>query len=245
MLAALGAVITASLSGVMMPGPMFTVTLAKSLKSPWAGVMVSFGHAVIEVPLILLIYFGLKGFFQNNIFQLVLSVLGGGMIIWMSYDLFRSRNKIVREGKDTSYNAFVAGILMSGLNPFFLFWWATAGLAILQKFFESVGVWGLPFFILVHWACDLIWLSLISYSIFKTHKFWGQKLQELIFILLSILLVYFGIQFVIQGIDRYIETNAWNWIHYVLWGLGGVSIIYLVINYLRNKEKNSDTTLVN
>jgi threonine/homoserine/homoserine lactone efflux protein len=126
MLAALGTVVITSLSGVMMPGPMFTVTLAKSLKSPWAGMLVSFGHAVIEVPLILLIYFGLKNFFQNEILQVILSVLGGGMIIWMGYDLFRSRKKIIREGKDTKYNAFVAGILMSGLNPFFLFWWATA-----------------------------------------------------------------------------------------------------------------------
>ena len=73
MLAALGTVVVTSLSGVMMPGPMFTMTLAKSYKSPWAGVHVSLGHAVIEVPLILLVYFGLGRFFENSIVQLVLS----------------------------------------------------------------------------------------------------------------------------------------------------------------------------
>jgi threonine/homoserine/homoserine lactone efflux protein len=57
MLAALSTVIVMSLSGVMAPGPMFTMTLAKSLKSPWAGAQVSLGHAVIEVPLILLVIF--------------------------------------------------------------------------------------------------------------------------------------------------------------------------------------------
>jgi len=71
MLAALGTVVLTSLSGVMMPGPMFAVTLAKSYKSPWAGVQVSLGHAVIEVPLILIIYFGLAQFFQNITVQLV------------------------------------------------------------------------------------------------------------------------------------------------------------------------------
>jgi len=206
MLAALGAVITASLSGVMMPGPMFTVTLAKSLKSPWAGVMVSLGHAVIEVPLILLVYFGLREFFQNEIFQLVLSVLGGGMIIWMSYDLFRSRRKIVREGKDTSYNAFTAGILMSGLNPFFLFWWATLGIKILLDFTNAMGSWALPFFILVHWLCDFVWLSLVSFTIFKTHKFWGEKVQEWVFIILSLALLYFGGQFIVKGIISYVQV---------------------------------------
>jgi len=239
MLAAIGAVITASLSGVMMPGPMFTVTIAKSLKSQWAGVMVSLGHAVIEVPLIVIVYFGLRDFFQNSIFQLVLSIIGGGMIVWMSYDLYRSRKKIVKEGKDTSYNAFTAGILMSGLNPFFLFWWATAGLVIIQKFFENVGIWGLPIFILVHWMCDLVWLTFVSFTIFKTHKFWAQKYQEYIFILLAILLAYFGLQFILQGIDKYTGSSIWNWARYVLWGLGIVAIGVLISNIAMSRRKNT------
>ena len=50
MLPILLSVIVISFSGVMMPGPMTAVTLAKSYKSPWAGVWISLGHAVIEVP---------------------------------------------------------------------------------------------------------------------------------------------------------------------------------------------------
>ena len=204
MLAALGTVIVTSLSGVMMPGPMFTVTLAKSLKSPWAGVMVSLGHAVVEVPLILLVYFGLVDFFQNDIVKLVLSILGGGMILWMGFDLFRARRKIAREGRDTSYNAFVAGILMSALNPFFLVWWVTVGSLLLVTFVDAVGTWGLPFFILVHWLCDLVWLSIVSLVIYRTHSFWGEKVQEWVFIVLSLALLYFGGQFIIKGIIDYV-----------------------------------------
>ena len=204
MLAALGTVIVTSLSGVMMPGPMFTVTLAKSLKSPWAGVMVSLGHAVVEVPLILLVYFGLVDFFQNEIVKLVLSVLGGGMIIWMSVDLFRARRKLAREGRDTSYNAFVAGILMSALNPFFLVWWVTVGSLLLVTFIDAVGTWGLPFFIIVHWLCDLIWLSVVSLVIYRTHSFWGERVQEWVFIILSLALLYFGGQFIVRGIIAYV-----------------------------------------
>src|SRR4030067_249197 len=141
----------------MMPGPMFTVTLVKSLESPGAGVQVSLGHAVIEVPLILLVYFGLAQFFKNDIVQLALSVLGGGMIVWMGYGLFRSRKEVGGEGKDARYNAFTAGILMSGLNPFFLVWWVTVGSLLLMNFLNAVGGWGLPFFIIVHWLCELVW----------------------------------------------------------------------------------------
>ena len=203
MLAALGTVIVTSLSGVMMPGPMFTVTLVKSLKSPWAGVQVSLGHAVIEVPLILLVYFGLAQFFQHITVQLVLSVVGGGMIVWMGYGLFRARRRLAREGKDTSYNAFMAGIFMSGLNPFFLVWWVTVGSLLLMSFLNAVGTWGLPLFIVVHWLCDLVWLTLVSFTVYRTHSFWGQRAQEWVFIVLSVALLYFGGQFIVRGIISY------------------------------------------
>jgi threonine/homoserine/homoserine lactone efflux protein len=179
--------------------------LAKSLKSPWAGVQVALGHAVIEVPLILLVYFGLAQFFQNSAVQLALSVLGGGMIVWMGFDLFRTRRKLSREGKNTSYNAFTAGILMSGLNPFFLVWWVTVGSLLLMNFLNAVGTWGLPLFVVVHWLCDLVWLSIVSFTIFRTHKFWGQGVQEWVFIVLSLALLYFGGQFIIKGIIAYVQ----------------------------------------
>ncbi len=199
MLTALGTVVITSLSGVMAPGPMFTMTLAKSYKSPWAGAQVSLGHAVIEVPLILLIYFGVAQFFQDIVVQLVLSVLGGGMIIWMGIGLFRARKEVARGGKDTSYSAFVAGILMSGLNPFFLVWWVTVGSLLLMTFLEF-SPQGLILFIVVHWLCDLIWMSLVSFTVYKTHSFLDRRLQEWIFIVLSVALLYFGGQFIVKGI---------------------------------------------
>jgi len=204
MLSALGTVIITSLSGVMAPGPMFTVTLAKSLKSPWAGMQVSLGHAIVEVPLILLVFFGLARFFENAIVQLVLGVLGGIMILWMGISLFRARGVMSSEGQDTTYSAFKAGILMSGLNPYFLVWWVTVGSLLLMSFLNAVGSWGLPLFIIVHWLCDLVWLSLVSFSIYRTRKIWGQKMQKWVFIILSLALLYFGGQFIAKAIINYL-----------------------------------------
>ena len=207
MLAAIGTVIFTSLSGVMAPGPMFAVTLAKSLKSPWAGFLVSLGHAVIEVPLILLVYFGLAQFFENEVVSLVLGILGGGMIIWMGIGLFRARREMAREGKDTTYSAFMAGILMSGLNPFFLVWWVTVGSLLLMNFLDAVGDWGLTLFIVVHWLCDLVWLSLVSVVIYRTRKFWSPKIQEWAFVLLALALLYFGGYFIVKGIIDYVQAT--------------------------------------
>jgi len=200
MLPILLSIVVISFSGVMMPGPMFAVALAKSYRSPWVGTQMSLGHAVIEVPLILLIYFGFAQFFQNNVVQLVLSILGGGMICWLGIAMFRARAGVVQGGKDLPYNAFVAGILTSGFNPFFLLWWATIGSMLIMRFLVF-GTVGLVVFIVVHWLCDLVWLSFVSIMVYKTHSLWGRKLQEWIFIACSLLLIGFGGWFVVSGIQ--------------------------------------------
>jgi len=199
MLPILVSVTVISFSGVMMPGPMFAVTLAKSYQSPWAGVWIALGHAVIEVPLVLLIYFGFAQFFQIGIVRLVLSVAGSGMIIWLGVNMFRARTEVVRKGKDLPYNAFTAGILTTGFNPLFLVWWATIGGMLIMRML-AFGTIGLIIFTTVHWLCDLVWLTLVSNVIYRTRTFWSQRLQEWLFIACSLLLVGFGIWFLVSGI---------------------------------------------
>ena len=200
MLPVLLSVVVISFSGVMMPGLMFGVTLAKSLKSPWAGAWISLGHAVIEVPLILLIYFGFSRFFQNSIVQLVLSIAGSGMIIWLGIAMFRARVELVQKGKDLPYNSFVAGILTSILNPFFLLWWATIGFMLVMRVVDF-GIMGLVLFTVVHWLCDLVWLSFVSNLVYRTHSLWGRKVQEGLFIGGSLLLTGFGVWYLASGIQ--------------------------------------------
>jgi len=193
-------VVVISFSGVVAPGPVFAVTVSKSYKSPWAGTNVALGHAVVEIPLILLIYFGFAEFFENTIVQLVLSIVGGGMILWLGVGMFRIRAEVVQGGKDLPYSAFAAGILTSLLNPFFFVWWATVGSMLVMKFFQF-GTMGLIVFIAVHWLGDLLWLSFISVLIYRTRSLWGRKFQEGLFIACSLLLIGFGGWFVVSGIQ--------------------------------------------
>ncbi len=183
-----------------MPGPMFAVTLAKSYKSPWAGTQISLGHAVIEVPLILLIYLGFAQFFQDNLVQLILSIVGGAMIVWLGVAMFRARTEVVHKGKDLAYSAFTAGIITSALNPFFLIWWATVGSLLIMKFLDY-GLGGLAVFTISHWLVDLVWLSFVSVLVYKTRKLWGLRFQEGVFIACSLLLIGFGIWFMVSGIQ--------------------------------------------
>lgn len=202
MLPILLSVILISISGAIQPGIVTAMTIAKSYKSPWTGPYVALGHAVTEVPLILLVYFGFAHFFENTAVQTVLSIAGGGMFIFLGIVIFRSRTSITQEGKDLPYSAFTAGILTSLLNPFFWLWWATVGSMLVMKL-QDFGVTGLVSFVFAHWLCDLIWLSIISFFIFYTQRLWGKralKVQEIIFIACSLLLAGFGMWYLVSGI---------------------------------------------
>jgi threonine/homoserine/homoserine lactone efflux protein len=183
----------------MTPGPMFAVTVAKSYRSQWAGARIALGHAVIEVPLALLIYFGFARFFQHMAVQVALSGAGGAMLAWMGISMFRTRKDVVEGGKDLRYGAITAGIIMSATNPFFLLWWATVGSMLVMKF-APFGAGALPVFIGAHWACDLVWLTIVSVVIFRTKSLWGNRLQMWVLTACAVLMLGFGIWFVYSGV---------------------------------------------
>jgi len=67
--------------------------------------------------------------------------------------------------------------------------------------FLDFGVTGLIIFIIVHWLCDLVWLSFVSNMVYRTHSLWGKKFQEWLFIGCSFLLIGFGGWFLISGLQ--------------------------------------------
>ncbi len=203
MLAVLLGVLGVSFSGVMLPGPMFAVALAKSFRSPWTGIQMSLGHAVIEVPLILVIYLGFSRFFHNEFVRFGLSIAGGAVVAWMGVSLLRARAELAEERRDSPYSAFVAGITLTALNPFFILWWATIGSALLMKFLDYSRQ-AMPLFITTHLLADVAWLSFVSVLTFKTHRLWSKGLQKAIFTACALLLVGFGAWFVVSGIQTII-----------------------------------------
>jgi len=195
----LGSVAVISLSGVMMPGPAFAVTVAKSYKSPFAGIKIALGHALVEVPVMLLIYFGLARFFEHELVQIGLFLGGGGLLIWMGVGMFRSRKQLTEEGHDLPYNSVAAGAITSALNPFFILWWVVVGSVLVMQSL-AFGLIGFALLITVHLSCDFGWLSFISNLVHRTKSLWKGKFREGLFIACSWLLVGFGGWFLNSGI---------------------------------------------
>lgn len=183
-----------SLSGVMMPGPLTAATITKGYRDKNAGALIAVGHAVIELPLIALIYIGFAHYFTSPEVKRVIGLAGGLMLIFMGVELFRAMGKAVGERADLPYNSVTTGIIMTGANPYFFLWWATIGAALVANA-TSFGIFGLVLFGLVHWSCDLGWDQFISVSVFRSRHLWTAKVQKVVFSICALVLAGFGVWF--------------------------------------------------
>jgi threonine/homoserine/homoserine lactone efflux protein len=188
-----------SFSGVLIPGPMTAVSIAKGFKEKSAGLKIALGHGLIEVPLILLIYFGFARFFQdtNSLLITLISFFGGAVLVYMGVVMFRLRKTIVEKGRDIPVGSLGAGVLTTGGNPSFFVWWATVG-ALLVINAALFGPLGILLFIVIHESADFLWYGLLSFGTHKSKHLMTPKVHETLFGVLAFLLIGFGSWFVIS-----------------------------------------------
>ena len=192
-----------SLSGVMAPGAVTAATVAQGMRNRWAGTLIALGHGIVEIPLIFLLMSGLGLIFEMDPVKIAIGLLGGGFLLWMGLDMLRQSPPDAATPQTAfSKGSITTGIVLSATNPYFLFWWATVGLnlAIGAK---ELGITALILFAVVHWLCDLVWLSVLSTTAFVTHRgagLFGDKIQRGILLFCGAALLVFGAKFVVDAL---------------------------------------------
>ena len=197
-IAYLGMVALVSLSGVMAPGPLLATTICQGYQDKRAGLGISFGHAMVEVPLIIAIFLGLGTILNNTYVFIAIGLIGGVILLYMGWDLMRSKDKFLVECPIEKRSSFRSAIVMTAANPYWLIWWATAGAALVA----GAVVFGpimLPLFIIVHFSCDLAWYLLVSYSVNRSKELWSRKWHRLLFIGSGTIMFVFGLYFLLSS----------------------------------------------
>jgi threonine/homoserine/homoserine lactone efflux protein len=197
-----------SLTGVMMPGPLFAVTIEKAAKRKNAGLLISLGHGVVEFPLMFLIYYGIEQIVASEILltvQISVGLIGGLLMIFMGIQTFRNRNKTIEKCESPKHESLIAGIWTTAANAGFILWWLTIGTTLIITA-RSYGF--LPFivFAVVHWLCDFFWYTSISLAIFKSRKFWTARVHQTIFVFCFAVLMCFGLGFSSSALWSAIST---------------------------------------
>lgn len=198
-------VVAISLTGAMMPGPVTAVTIAKGSRRKEAGALVALGHGLIEIPLMVLIYLGLARFLTLPEVKIGVGLAGGLALLWMAVSTFRNRPSLFGEQKELAHTSVVAGLTTTAANPYFFVWWATVGAALLVSA-SNFGITGVAAMGVTHWLCDLIWLFIISWAVFRSKAFWTPKVNRWVFGVCSAILAGFGVWFIYSSISVALDT---------------------------------------
>jgi threonine/homoserine/homoserine lactone efflux protein len=196
----LGLVILISASGVMSPGPLFAANVMYGLREGRiSGIKMAVGHTIVEFPLILLIGVGLFSIESIPEIRTIITVLGAAGLFGFAILQIRAvtKEKFNLETR-SGQGPFVAGILLSALNPFFIIWWLTIGLVLISESIQNFGIIGIVILFLFHIWMDYVWLFTIAMFSSKAKNYLSKKNFKIISVGLSVVLIYFGIDFLFK-----------------------------------------------
>jgi len=192
----LSQVFVISLSGVLAPGPVTAAAIAMGSRNRFAGPLMAIGHGIIEFPLMILIILGMDKILKSTPTKITIGLAGGAFLLFMAIGMLKSsRRKEQLNAKPTRTGPLTAGILLSVGNPYFLIWWATVGLALAMTA-KGLGIWAFALFAIVHWLCDLVWLTTLSWASFKGSILLGPRNQRIVLLICGLALLAFGLFFI-------------------------------------------------
>ena len=196
----LGLVIIISISGVMSPGPLFAANVMYGLREGRiSGIKMAIGHTIVEFPLILLLGVGYFSIESIPEIRTIITILGAAGLFGFAILQIRSvaKQKFSLETR-SGQGPFVAGILLSALNPFFIIWWLTIGLVLISESIQTFGIIGIVILFLFHIWMDYAWLFTIAAFSSKAKNYLSKRNFKIIIIGLSVVLIYFGIDFLLK-----------------------------------------------
>jgi threonine/homoserine/homoserine lactone efflux protein len=199
-----------SASGVLTPGPLFFANLALSKYGGfWSGIKIAVGHTMVELPVIILYSLPLIAFtYSNTTFNMfkVISIIGGTSLlvfgIFYVVKILRQNGSLTATPKPSRIeNPIIAGILFTGVNPFFYLWWISVGVKLISDSIQLLGYpLGIVFLFFVHIWMDYAWLGITSYIASRGIKIIGSHYHKFVILLLALPLFYYGLNFILAGI---------------------------------------------
>jgi threonine/homoserine/homoserine lactone efflux protein len=192
-------VLLISFSGVLMPGPLFAVTIRVAAKNKTAGILISLGHAIVEFPLMFLIFFVLSLFNIPSIVQVAVGLIGGLAMVLMGVKAFRNRNRQENNTVKLRRDSLIAGAYTTAANAGFILWWLTIGTTLILNA-KLFGLAGFTVFAGVHWLTDFAWYTVVAFLIFKSQRFWNKRTHTAIALFCVAVFIGFGLYFMASAL---------------------------------------------
>lgn len=184
------------------PGPIFFEIVRRVLtKNFWSGMSISIGDFIGNFLILLLIFFGISKFLTSPSSQIILFIIGGGILIWLGISALKIKKEEINKSyknKISRKNSILLGFGIAVSSPIVIAFWislsgsyllqfASKNLAFLHIFFISLG------FVFFH----IILSSIIH---FTKHKI-APKYVVFLSKIFGIILIMYGCNFLYKLIS--------------------------------------------
>lgn len=193
-------VILITASGALAPGPLFFATVSHGVKlGAKSGFVFSIAHSIVELALILLLATGLVPLANESPIKIAIGLAGG--VVLLVFGAMQIRSALTSTYRETpqkdvtTQNLLLTGLAFTGLNPFFIIWWLTAGANLILLALEFASFTGVVFMFLCHVWIDVIWLTLVAHFAKMGTDVVGHKWYRVVLAVFGVALVYYGLTF--------------------------------------------------
>ncbi|MFX0068081.1 MAG: LysE family transporter [Promethearchaeota archaeon] len=209
-------------SGALSPGPLTASTIMiGSKRGFWGGVLVSVGHTIVEFPYVVLIALGIATALIDPLISKIIGLIGGIILVFLGFLMAKDAlslgekksdkiNEITVNSADSSNDGessgkilkspTIVGIMLSGLNPYFIIWWLFVGGSLVIQAFSYAGFLGVVIMYLAHVWMDYAFLSALSYFSKKGYEIIKMRGYQILLTIIGIAMIIFGLDFVIFSI---------------------------------------------
>ncbi|MEA1927486.1 MAG: LysE family transporter [Candidatus Auribacterota bacterium] len=210
MLRILGVAFSLALTGAIAPGPVLVLVIGQVLaQGVWAAVYIMLGHALLESILILGLARGMKKLLDDRRVRSVLGMIGGSVLIWMGWDLFRQGGEVAMSRSVATVMSplklILAGVGVSLSNPYFTGWWATVGTG--QFAALKLSSWkAYSVFFAGHELGDMAWYLFVAGVVMAGRDWLMGGAYSIILRISAVIILIFGVGFIVISLRNLIVS---------------------------------------
>jgi len=199
-------VVVVTASGALAPGPLFFANISKGSRAgARSGLLFSIGHTIVEFPLIMFLAMGLLMEANQPFVKTLTGLVGGfalvafGVLQVLESRKNSSNNQTSKKGR-IAQNSIFLGLVLTGLNPFFIVWWLTAGGKLIMEALALAQIYGVLMMFAAHIWMDYAWLIAVAYFSKLGVNLIGSKAYKVLLIVFGIILIWYGMNFILNSI---------------------------------------------